>query len=417
MEELMIHDTYQVIAHYPIDHASMRSIHLLYQPLIGKDATSLYCTLWAELDQMTLTIAPCLHTRLLKITELSLKQISEALRKLEGIGLLKTYCKKLDGYAYVYELKLPLTPNQFFHHQILNTLLYKIVGNEEYQRTKVCFIKNTVDAKGYQDITAKFSEVFSISLLKDTKPLVTKEECLEKEKNVIEKEYQMDLFYEGLKDYQIKKDTITKNDERLIQQLGVLYQINVLDMQGIVKSCIIDDCLNHTQLIHECRAFYDMKMPETFANINHVQSIKHRSSISGSSIDEHIQYLENITPKRLLKEKQGGKEPTRKDLTLIESLMTSLGLEPGVVNVLIEFTLSQCDQTLPRNFMEYYAAKWVRKGILTVKDAMDEARQILIKKEDKPNWVVEQKANEIFTTKKEDDFDEEELQAILAEYD
>ncbi len=48
----------------------------------------------------------------------------------------------------------------------------------------------------------------------------------------------------------------------------------------------------------------------------------------------------------------GGKEQLKRYLQVIESLLTTLQLEPGVINVLIETTLEKCNQSLPKNFME-----------------------------------------------------------------
>lgn len=418
MKELFSNDSYQVQINYPIDSIGRRSLYLLYQPLIGSQATGLYFTLLSEIEQLSLTNSPCIHLRLTKITGYSLDNIQSSLRKLEGIGLVKTYCKETQEISYIYELQLPLTPAKFFNHQILNTLLFKTLGKEDYQRTKVCFSKNTVKNEEYHEVTAKFSEVFDIDLLQKTKPLLTNSQYLEQETNVLEKEYKMDLFYAGLKDYQIKKDTITSNDETIIQQLGILYKINALDMQGIVKQCIHEDRLDHAMLSKECREYYDLKMPSSFQEVYHRQSVQHKSVVGNSTIDEHIKYLENITPYKLLQDKQGGKVPVKKDLMVVESVMTSLGLEPGVINALIEFTLSQCDQTLPRGYMEYYGAKWRRKNIETVKQAIEEAKQTLQKmKADEPTWVANAKAKEIFSKEDEEEYSEEDIQAILAKYD
>lgn len=412
----MSSDSYQVKVKYPIDTIGRRSMYVLYQPLIGSLATSVYFTLFVEAKQMSLTNSPCSHARLTKIMGYSLDNIETSLRKLEAIGLLKTYCKELHGLQYMYVLQLPLTPNAFFKHQILNTLLYQTLGKEDYQRTRAMFVVDSLDEE-YQEVTAKFGDVFAIDLLQKNKPLLSNSQYLKQETNSIEKEYQMDLFYAGLKDYQIKKDILTKEDEALIQQLGILYKINVLDMQGLVKQCIHEDRLDTKMLAKECREYYDLKMPSTFQEIHHRQSMKHKSTVGNSSMDEHIKYLESITPYKLLQDKQGGKEPVKKDLMVVESIITTLGLEPGVVNALIEFTLSQCDQTLPRGYMEYYGAKWRRKNIETVKEAIEEAKQILLARQtEAPTWVTNTEAKEIFT-KEEDTYDEENLQAILAKYD
>ena len=61
----------------------------------------------------------------------------------------------------------------------------------------------------------------------------------------------------------------------------------------------------------------------------------------------------------------GGKEPLKRDLQVVESVLTTLQLEPGVVNVLIETTLQKCNQSLPKNFIEALGSQWKRKKIKT----------------------------------------------------
>ena len=53
MNELMISDLYTVNATYPLDSIHLKTINLLYQPLIGNQACSLYLTLYSELDQLS----------------------------------------------------------------------------------------------------------------------------------------------------------------------------------------------------------------------------------------------------------------------------------------------------------------------------------------------------------------------------
>lgn len=417
MKELMMSDLYEISSSYPIDNVHYRTINLMYQPLIGNVATSLYFSLWAELDQLSLSKSPCLYSRLTKITNLSLRDIEASLKKLEGIGLINTYVKNTQEVHYLYELMLPLTPSVFINNQILNNLLYKILGKEDYHRTLLSFKVVKVDLDNYKNITASFNEVFDINFIDGKTPILITNDYLSKENNMIENQYQLDLFYEGLKDYQIKKNTITKKDEAIIKQLGILYKINAIDMQGIVKQCIFDDKLDHKSLIKECRNYFDLKMPETFSNIHHTQSIKHQSVISNDTIDAHVSYLQSITPYKLLKDKQGGKEPLKRDLVVIESVMTTLDLEPGVVNVLIELTLSQCDNTLPRSFLEAVGASWKRKKVVSVVDAIEESKKYLKSKNyDKPEWSNNNDVNKIFDNKDEA-INEDELNEFLAKYD
>lgn len=413
---LMSNDIYEICVQFPIDNIHYRTMQLLYQPLIGYEATSVYLFLWSEVDQISLTKTPCYHMRMAKSLEMSLKMIASSMRKLEAIGLINTYKKEGEAGCYLYELLLPILPSKFFKHKILNTLLYKKLGKEDYQRTKVCFTTFSFDKNKYQNVTASFQDVFSINLDVDNQNSVLKTKDFSKATKPIEKEYPLNLFYEGLDQYQIKKDSLTNEDERVIQQLGLLYNIHVLDMQGLVKKAMEKDVLNHTVLIHECRTYYDLQVPTKFKNIYHKQAIQHKSVKTNTSMDQHIQYLENISPMKLLRAKQGGKEPVRKDLVIIESLMAKLGLEPGVINVLIEMTLKECDNTLPRGYMEHYGGQWKRKKITTVKDAIQEAKKIMKAKE-KHKIVIpalEENKNEYVD---ENTVDDETFREMLAKYD
>ena len=230
----------------------------------------------------------------------------------------------------------------------------------------------------------------------------------------VDSDYDMELFYQGLADYQIKRSSITKDDQELIKQLGTMYRINALDMLSLVKESIVDDKIIQKELIQKCRNYYDLKVPETFKEIYHRQSVTYKSNSSNDALNQHIHYLESVNPYQLLKDKQGGREPLKRDLQTVESIMTSLYLEPGVMNVLIELTLSQCDNALSRAFMQSRASQWKRKKINTVKEAMDEAKVYI--KYRKGNYV-EPENESSDTIIDNDSVDENELDEFLSQFE
>ncbi|MFR0831903.1 MAG: DnaD domain protein, partial [Thomasclavelia sp.] len=128
----------------------------------------------------------------------------------------------------------------------------------------------------------------------------------------------------------------------------------------------------------------------------------------------HIQYLESVNPYQLLKDKQGGREPLKHDLQIVESIMTSLYLQPGVVNVLIELTLSQCDNVLSRAFMQTRASQWKRKKIETVKEALDEAKLYL---KYRRNDDVDDDIKDDVSMVNNDSVDETELNEFLSQFE
>ena len=414
MNELMMSDLYMVNANYPLDSIHMRAIQLLYQPLIGSTACSLYLTLYAELDQLSLTKATSLFSRLTKISGLSLTQINEASKKLEAIGLLERYKKDVDNNRiYHFVIKTPLSPSKIFNHVILGPLLLQRLGKEDY-RTKLCFKSSTFDFSDYENITAKFTDVFDINMLEGSKEVLVEKNYFGNDYGKIDGDYDIELFYQGLKDYQIKRSIITSDDETLIKQLGIMYRINALDMQGLVKDSIKNDKISKQLLIKNCRDYYDIAMPEKFEEIYHKQAAIHKSSSNNDLLNAHIQYLESVNPYQLLKDKQGGREPLKHDLQIVESIMTSLYLQPGVVNVLIELTLSQCDNVLSRAFMQTRAAQWKRKKIETVKEAMDEAKLYL---KYRRNDDVDDDLKDDVSMVNNDSVDETELNEFLSQFE
>lgn len=415
MNELMMSDLYMINANYPLDSIHMRAIQLLYQPLIGSTACSLYLTLYAELDQLSLTKATSLFSRLTKISGLSLTQINEASKKLEAIGLLERYKKDVDNNRiYHFVIKTPLSPSKIFNHVILGPLLLQRLGKEDLYRTKLCFKSSTFDFSDYENITAKFTDVFDINMLEGSKEVLVEKNYFGNDYGKIDGDYDIELFYQGLKDYQIKRSIITSDDETLIKQLGIMYRINALDMQGLVKDSIKNDKISKQLLIKNCRDYYDIAMPEKFEEIYHKQAAIHKSSSNNDLLNAHIQYLESVNPYQLLKDKQGGREPLKHDLQIVESIMTSLYLQPGVVNVLIELTLSQCDNVLSRAFMQTRAAQWKRKKIETVKEAMDEAKLYL---KYRRNDDVDDDLKDDVSMVNNDSVDETELNEFLSQFE
>lgn len=416
MKKLLTSDIYQVRSSYMLDLTGYKTLLQLYQPLIGMEATSLYLTLHSELDQMTLTKSPSLISRLCKISGFSLSLLYDAFNKLEAIGLVCSYVKQSNDNRYLFDLKMPLSPQEFIHHRILNSLLKERL-KDEYEKTIAVFQVYNVNLNDYQEITVPFTDVFEIHHYE--KNVLQEKKYKQEIHHSIEDSYDLTMFYQGIENLQLSKKMFTDEDEKVIQQLGLLYRVNALDMQELVKQSMIDHRLNSRLLAQNCRNYYDLKMPENFTEVFHKQSPLLQSDQQGdSSLQQHIYYLENISPYDLLKDKMGGKEPLKRDLQVIESVLTSLQLEPGVVNVLIETTLQKCNQSLPKNFIEALGSQWKRKNIKTVQEAIEEGKAYLKYQKHHQDWDDFTKDIQIVSQDQssKERIDEDAL-AILEKYD
>ena len=159
-------DTYIVVNKTVLHEEDRRLLTMLYQPIIGYTAVSLYFTLIDDLEEFNRLSDELNHHHLMSIMQLRLEDIMIAREKLEAVGLIKTYLKKGSVNSYVYLLYSPISANEFFNHPILNIVLYNNIGKKEYDKRQEMFKVQRVRLTDYEDISHKFNEVFKSSTLK-----------------------------------------------------------------------------------------------------------------------------------------------------------------------------------------------------------------------------------------------------------
>lgn len=90
----------------------IRSLHNLYQPLLGKDAVSLFMTLKETLDQTS--EKDVMLSDLLVQLDSGVKEFYEARIRLEAYGLIRVYVHDSDSTRSAIGLSCPMLPEQFF---------------------------------------------------------------------------------------------------------------------------------------------------------------------------------------------------------------------------------------------------------------------------------------------------------------
>ena len=103
-------DTYTVINKTIITDKDKKILTMLYQPIIGFAAVSLYNTFLDDLDKQEVMSSDLTHHHLMSIMQLKLEDILIAREKLEAVGLIKTYLKKDNINQYVYLIFSPISP-------------------------------------------------------------------------------------------------------------------------------------------------------------------------------------------------------------------------------------------------------------------------------------------------------------------
>ena len=376
--KLMPADTYVVVNKTIIDTEARKILTMLYQPVIGSLPIMLYFSLWSDLDKSEIISTELTHHHLITYMHISLEEIVEARKKLEAIGLLKTFYKEENINNYIYQLYSPINANDFFNHPILNVVLYTNLGKKEYQHLKSYFKIPRINTSSYEDITASFSDVFK------SVPLTSYEVINDniRKKNIqklnINTDFDFEFLIESTPTNIDKNKVFTKEIKELILELSFLYDLDVMKIKDIIPTSLNErGTINKDEFRKNCRNYYQFENKGLLPSVIYNQQPEYLKTPTGdnSKRAKMIYTFETISPYELLKSKNNGSEPTNRDLKLTEDLIINYSLKPGVVNVLIDYILKTNNNKLTRALAETIAGQWQRLNIETVDEAMKVAEK------------------------------------------
>lgn len=403
MNTILPADTYIVVNKTIMDDIDRKIVTMLYQPIIGHTATTLYFTLFDDLLRHDVMSEELTHHHLMATMQLKLEDILIAREKLEAVGLLKTYLKKDHVNNFVYLLYAPLSVNEFLNHPILNVVLYNNLGKKEYENIVNCFRIPKVNLKDYEDITKSFNKVFS-SVSSNT--YLGNDNIVKKNRGTIEITEGVDfnLLISSIPKSMVSDKCFTDEVKDLINSLAFVYNIDDLNMQGLVRNSINEKGLiDKTELRKSARNFYQFEQGGKLPTLIYSKQPDYLKTPSGDTSNwaKQIYTFENVTPYDYIRSKYKNGEPTLRELQIIEDLMVKQKMKPGVVNVLIDYVLKVNNQKFTRSYVETVAAQWSRLNIETVEAAMKTAEKEHKKLKKMLNKDKEEPSNKHYKPKEE----------------
>ena len=371
-------DTYIVVNKTVFNDNDKRILTMLYQPIIGSSAVNLYFTLWSFLDKNEVKSLEWTHHHLMVNMGLKLDYIIEAREKLEGIGLIRSFVHKDNINKYIYELYSPIDAYQFFNNPILSVALYNNLGKLEYEKTMSYFKSSKVVMSDYEEITCKFNDIYDTyngSILDYNYDDIRRENKIG---FYVEPKFDLDSIISVIPEDMLNYRSLTKEVREFIYKLSFIYNLNDEDMLNIIRNSINDKHnIDKDMLKNNCRNFY------SFEHVGKLPSLIYRNQPEylrkpigdTSKRAKAIYYFETLSPYEFLYQKNNNTEPNIRELKIIEYLMVDLNMNPGVVNVLVDYVLRINDNKLVKSFVDSIASQWVRNKVETVEQAMNLAEK------------------------------------------
>lgn len=363
-------DHLKIESFVPLSNEQIHVLRMLYRPLIGEHAVALYETLSA-LAAVPVKIKN--HVLICKLSDLSMEAIEANRILLEQYLLLKTF---YDGAKnrYCYQLQEPLSASAFLRHDVFGRMYMKKMGKQVFEHMKRSFAKDHEDISTYQEITAHIRDMFQNwseqqeQQFMDLRPTLPQTSM----------NFRFDRFLNDLSPMLLPLSERTKENLDFIAEKADIYGIDEKEMQKLVGKSM------------------DLK-----ANRLDRHKLVRYLQQSQKEFTKQIEDPYQLPPIRFLQDKQKGIAVSRADQNLIDHvLFEQYHFEPQLINVLIEYVLDRCNQTLRRNYVEKVASTWVRLGIDTKEKALrhieEEAKQPDIKQKQKelPKWFYEKDVQE-----------------------
>lgn len=358
-----------------IDLDERNTFTLLYQPLIGKKAYSLYLTLWSLIDRSRLKTPSYVHSTLYDILGMTPKKFIESRKKLEALGLIVVYQKEDE---FLYELKAPSTAEEFIKDGALGGYLFNKVGQQNFDIIVSLFKISEIEKQGFKNVTTSFDDVFETV----SKKVNVKEKLLDhsKSKIDIDSDFDFEIFFDGLSKQFVDKRKITSKVKETIKRVSYVYNLDEIDMQKVYMDAITKDKdIDLNLLSKSASKWYSYENRSTNISLESIDRNKNVSVKNDMDKKDVLAYLTKIHPIDLL-ENESGIKAASSELRVIENLLekSTYGIE--IINVLILYVLDIKNGAFPSyNYFEKIISEWKRNNIETLEEALE-----FIKKRNKP---------------------------------
>ncbi|MBW9308400.1 helicase DnaB [Lactobacillus delbrueckii] len=354
----------------------------LYQPLIGALGVALYQTLVQGFDPYRSLSASSALYSLQEDLDCSLRQLWQALHKLEAVGLLKTYVSHNLRLGDILAFKLHAVPeaSEFFNTSLLASLLKEKVGGVRFSQLSREFAKQAQvkerQLDNLEEVSASFFEVFRLPENEAINPSEDVQKAAEENAGQKTEEAQVNLKqidWQYLKDrfvtYQIPESEIDRQKDEIR---------SIMELYGLSEEEFINETL---PTLH---GSYQLDAAAIRKSLNYNYKADHRrkqvikrqeEKQDRPSVNQQDQQLLDLVKSKSpvnflddMKREKGG-FTTARERQIVYDLRENVGLEMDLINVLV-YTCLNYQPVLTQDLAYRIANDWLQKGITTPEAAI-----------------------------------------------
>lgn len=406
-------DSFVIWQSTKLSNLDLQSVAMLYQPIIGVQASGLYHALMSYSENEKNSRNKWLHSDILMVTALDIPQFYQARLKLEGIGLLKSFVNEADGHReFIYELIPPVEPVKFFQDDIFSSLLMESVGQRLFDRLSQLFIPEKISTVGFIDVTKPFTEVYQFQLEKATSQenFVDKTERMmpnpKKDLAILTETFDWSFFLNLVKELRLDKNQLSEIKPTLLL-FHEMYGIDELEMQKFISQAV-DFTTSQVDIKKLRQLVYDwyhqthqesaiQEQPKTQKKQTQIE--RERALQINGYPDEAVRVIlasESMAPMEFLKsiKEQKNGFVTQDERWTIETLMKQSMLPHSVINILIHYILViQSQPTFNQKYANTIANDWAQAYIHTPEAAIDKIQETVEKSTEKKTAAQQRSRN------------------------
>ena len=302
-------------------------LSLLYMPIIGNRAYTLYMTFYSALNRSS-------NTRVVKLSDITdlfgitVNALTIERKKLEAIGLLNTYYKENE---YVYLLKAPLSARSFFKDGVLAIYLRNRVGEILFDKLVNIFKLESFNKEGYENVTDLFDNVFKDKIDGEIDNIdgYFPDKNINSSIKIGDYKFDYDLFVSSLKLTIEQKRMLTAEIQTNIEKTAYAYNLNEEDMQVVYhRSFDQNGNFSIVKFQREAKLLKKLKEQDTTTK-----------PLNG------IEKLKAMTPKEVLRIVNPKALP--KDYAIMDKVSAYSPFDMGITNVIVLHVLNKNNKVCP----------------------------------------------------------------------